>query len=258
MSEWPIFVISLHDAVRRREPLVDALTRLGVTFQIFDAIDGRSGLSKTYDNQVDRERAKRRLGRVLTDAEFACALSHAGVYRLILDKRLPGAVVFEDDAIPLKGFAEFFSKQHYRDADFIQFDYGTARIWRFGFRSQRISEAVRLVATVRNSGLANAYSISSSAAAFLLDNALPISLPADWPCNLMPLAPKITVPRLCAHPNIYLDQLSHLACGREHAKSLAAGRDSSEERRNPLPKWPMWAYRLLTREVPPEVGCVKK
>ena len=97
-NKWNVFVISLQDAVRRRDRLIGQLNSAGLDYEIFDAVDGRQGLPSAYEHMVDRKAMIAEFGRVLTDAECACAISHQLVYNEIIKRGLKGAVILEDDA----------------------------------------------------------------------------------------------------------------------------------------------------------------
>src|SRR5690625_4226312 len=170
---WPIFVISLIDAHERRRRIAEQCAELGLEIQILDAIDGRAGLPAELEAEVDRAAAEIRQRRALSDAEFACALSHRSVYQKIVQSSLPGAVILEDDAVLSPPFADFIRKQGYREADFIQMDYWPARVfWR---QRRRWSDRIELVPLAENTTCAVGYSISAKAARHLLSNSTPLA-----------------------------------------------------------------------------------
>lgn len=96
---WPVLVISLPDEVQRRSAIAAQLAALSIPFEFVDAIDGRSGLPAEFEARIDRARTQRVLGRPMSEAEYACALSHMRVYERIVAEKLAGAIVLEDDAI---------------------------------------------------------------------------------------------------------------------------------------------------------------
>ena len=108
MSGWPIYVISLGDASERRKPLLEALSAFGFDYRLFDAVDGRKGLPAKFEEYVDRKKTRENIARDMTDAEYACALSHFMIFREIDSMKLPGAIILEDDAILQPQFAEFY------------------------------------------------------------------------------------------------------------------------------------------------------
>lgn len=217
-SDWPILVISLQDAAERRAMVSKQLEALGLSFQFFDAIDGRSGLPAAYESQVDRPGTELYFGRPMSDGEYACALSHLAVYRKIIEEKLPGAIVLEDDAILGNGFTLFLKERGYENAPLVQLDHLNARVRRMRAASIKLKSCV-LWRLHRNAFLTTGYAINQKAASFILERALPLRSPADWPCDLGPLGPFCAVPRLVDHPTAEQD-----------ASSLGANRDTLAKR----------------------------
>ena len=108
----PTFVISLSDYEDRRRSIASHLNQLGISFEFWDAVDGRNGLPTMYERQIDRQAAKK-AGRALSDTEYACALSHITLYRRIVADRIPYALIFEDDALPLPSLLDFLAGKHW-------------------------------------------------------------------------------------------------------------------------------------------------
>jgi glycosyl transferase family 25 len=196
---WPILVISLPGCEERRAPLLAALAGQGLAAEVVPGVDGRTGLPPGCERMIDREGALRRLGRPMRDAEFACALSHQKVYALIAERGLPGAIVLEDDAIPLPGFRAFLDAQAFRAADLLLLDYGSARVLRGsrrpllpGFESWELAV---------NAPLATGYAVSAAGAAYLREAGVPIRHPADWPCDITRIGARVVAPRLVDHPD---------------------------------------------------------
>ena len=182
----------------------------------------------------------------MSDTEFGCALSHMQRYRAIIDKGLPGAIILEDDAVPGPLFRQFVDRRLYAGQDLIQLDYGQAFIWKYALGRSRLCKEIHAERLVCNASLLTGYCISARGAQYLLDHGLPISLPADWPCDLRALRPTITMPRLIHHQNF---QTSHSYMAernawreqtREPIPSLTA-----PSRKNPRPPWLKFGRRLL-------------
>ena len=92
-----IFVISLPQASERRSFMKRQLENLHLQFEFFDAFIGKDYADNpTYYNEKKALKAE---GRKLTAGEIGCALSHNAVYRLIVERSLPYALILEDDAI---------------------------------------------------------------------------------------------------------------------------------------------------------------
>lgn len=238
MQDWPIFVISLADASERRAAISAQLDALGLRGEIVDAVDGRAGLPARYQAMVDRPGTFATFGRRMTDGEYACALSHLGLYRRIRDEGLPGAIVLEDDAILGPAFARFLQGRAYRLGDLIQMDHYYGYIWKYWGR-RRTGLGFELARWSQNSCLTTAYSISARAAAYILDHALPLRATADWPCDLRAMRPMLTLPRIVDHPETNHES-STLEAGREAAES-----EVDRFSLKPLPQGP---ERYLLRE----------
>lgn len=92
-----IFIISLDRSKDRRATILSRLDTLGFSAEVFPAIDGGS-----LDLQnCDYDGRTRRLiyGKDMTPGEIGCARSHLAVYREIVRRDLPYALVLEDDAV---------------------------------------------------------------------------------------------------------------------------------------------------------------
>ena len=198
-AAWPVFVISLPGCEARRAPLLDALAAQGIACEVVLGVDGRNGLPPEHEAEVDRPGTRARLGRPMSDAEYACALSHQRVYALILQRGLAGAVVLEDDAIPQPGFGAFLATGAHEGADLTLFDYDDkTRALRGTGRAALPGVTLWTLATTRH--LTTGYAISARGAAWLRREGLPIRTVADWPCDITRLGARVVSPRLILHP----------------------------------------------------------
>ncbi len=204
-QDWPIFVISLTDANERRARISEQLSALSIPFEFVDAIDGRSRLPAEYESMVDRAGTLVQERRAMSDAEYACALSHMSVYKRILDQNLPGAIVLEDDAIPGAGFAAYRRARAYEHGDLIQLDYKDARLWRWARAAKRFPDFT-LMPMAKPGMLTTGYSVTSAGAKHLYRNGLPLRSPADWPCDVSAITTFLTIPRLVDHPPLCAEQ----------------------------------------------------
>jgi glycosyl transferase, family 25 len=100
----PVFVISLKQSSGRRQAMAARLDALGIKYSFFDGYDGAALTPETYPAY---DRARRRLfcGKDLTKGEMGCLLSHRAVYRHMIDRNIPIAIVLEDDVKPAPDFA---------------------------------------------------------------------------------------------------------------------------------------------------------
>ncbi len=87
----PIFVISLARAPERRKSIEQHLRTLGLSYEIINAVDG-----KLLD--IDEQEKLLAPGVSYVPGVIGCYLSHVGVYEEILNRKLPIALILEDDA----------------------------------------------------------------------------------------------------------------------------------------------------------------
>lgn len=259
-STWPIFIISLPDAKERRSPLKKTLETAGLRYEIFYAVDARKGVPDKYKNMVDVSGMKERFGRQMSDPEIGCALSHISVYKEIVRRQLPGALVLEDDTLWSDAATALLRKLEPGEIDFLQLDYGWADIWRLIPAKRSGVAGIKFKRLAKNAGLANSYVISKYAAKYLINESSPICFPADWPCDLRPLRPMVCCPRVSRQSHAEQGN-SYLESGRKYSKAhslkpdvlATQGKSVTENRRtrrNPRPEMPYLLYRLLITRVP--------
>jgi GR25 family glycosyltransferase involved in LPS biosynthesis len=102
-----IFVVSLADSTSRRQAIAMQLKELDLPFEFFDAFDARNMTKEQLAPYYDEAISYRLSGRKLIGAEVGCAMSHLMIYRTIISRDLPYAVVLEDDALPRREFKTF-------------------------------------------------------------------------------------------------------------------------------------------------------
>lgn len=197
-ADWPILVISLIDATERRSKMTRQMAELGLSFQFFDAIDGRRGLSPDMEARIDRPGTLIHFGRRLSDAEYAAGLSHQAIYQMILDTGLPGAIVLEDDAILGPAFRNFMQSRCYERADFVQLTHQNARVKRWA-RPRFSQDGVDYLPLAADAYIAAGYALTRAAAAHILRGSQPLRAHADWPCPLAPLRPLAALPQVILH-----------------------------------------------------------
>lgn len=197
-SPLPVFVISLPDCTDRRAAISVALAEQGLTFQFVEAIDGRRGLPADQVAHVDTVRAARRLGRPISDAECAASLSHASVYRRIVEDGLDHALIFEDDAILTDGVRRFVETEGYRAAPMVILNHLNARVMQKG--GEVVFDDVRARPLAVPCFRAAAYSLSLAGARWLLERAIPVSMPPDWPADITEIGAVALDPEIVHHP----------------------------------------------------------
>ena len=216
--DWTIRIVTLESDAARRAPLMRRLEELGLSYELSFGIDGRAGLAPEMEARIDRAAADRRRRRPLTDAEFACALSHRQIYETIVARNEPGCIVLEDDAQVGSGFARLVQSGAYRDFPMLLLDYGTTYAWRAPVTLGPGLVAYRLAQTP---GLTTGYTVDRTAAQALLRATDPIRDVADWPMPLQDLGAALVMPRIVGHP------------ARGSMSSIEAARLAMEAQRRP-------------------------
>ena len=200
-THWPIFVLSLEDDEARRAPLLASLADMGLKAEVLIGVDGRGGLPDWAEAEVDRNAAwtwDHRPRRHMTNGELACALSHARAYRKIVEDGLPGAILFEDDAIASEAFERFVAARGYEAADLVLL--GHKKTWVRRNASVRLTQGVTGHRLVDSPFGAYAYTVSDRAARHLLGCTSPVRAQADWPCDISRLKALATDPQVASHP----------------------------------------------------------
>jgi glycosyl transferase family 25 len=216
-STLPIFVVSLADADARRARIVDAMSRLDLAVRFIDAVDGRSGLDPSLEPLIDRRAPQHRLGRAMTDGEFACALSHRSAWTTVVSENHDHALILEDDAIPGEGLRRFLDGGGYRSAPLALLYHSNARVLSGeteiapGFMARPL--AVSCFGSV-------AYTVSQRAAQWLLAQSDPVQSPADWPGDISHLGAVAVMPQPVGHPpEDEAGQSTLAATGRHRARA---------------------------------------
>lgn len=236
--DWPIFVLTLKGDEKRRQPLLDELSEMGLQWQLVFGVDGRAGLPPEYEATVDRDAAQSRMRRPMTDAELACALSHRHIYSLIVDGGLPGAVVLEDDAILQPDFPDFLRAGHHLTETLVLLDYDSGRAlpWQ-----RKKAGRWLMYRPARRASLNTAYTLSRNTARDLMRAATPVSFVADWPVDLYQLRAWLVAPRVVHHA-LSGKGHSHLEQERAAAELLL-----QREKKNPARLLKANYYRGIVR-----------
>lgn len=249
MADWPILVLTLAGDEVRRAPLVAALDDAGLSYELFEGIDGRKGLPARYEPLIDRERACHLLRRPMSDGEFACALSHRAIHQMVLERDLPGAIVLEDDALLNPGFAEFVQYGAYRDVPLTLIYHNFARAMPFGRRSAGSFAIMRRIANKATGAMA--YAVRADAAAGLVKAATPVTKQADWPCDLYNLGTWFLVPSLVGQ-RLDNDDISHLRSERSRLRDLMG---SSRAERTGYDSLGQWFRERISVRIGRQRGC---
>lgn len=207
IEDVSIFILTLQGDDQRRQPLLNRLRDLSLTVELHFGLNGRNGLSPKYECMIDRAASRQIEGRDLSDGEYACALSHRMIYQKIVEEELPYAVILEDDAIVADGLLTFMQEREFNRGRMILLDCGFGRALPLVKRRLKYCTLRRYA---NQPSMANAYSISNSAAQQLLQATTPVRATVDWPTSLYNLAAWLADPRLVRHHAPGSGNSSHL------------------------------------------------
>jgi GR25 family glycosyltransferase involved in LPS biosynthesis len=218
----PVFIISLQSnprcgALRAR------LEKWAIPYEMVAATDARELTSREIAALYDERRAIKRVGRPMGRGEIGCALSHRGVYQTMIERRIPLALILEEDAVPGPDF-----KALWEAISALPPDVDVLSLYsELGFVSRRAAASLAGCAlhqaTVMLSGTVGYYIRQSCASALLRGNS-PVSIVADWPLDHCAMRQFLTVPMVIGHG----DTDSTIAADRAVANMLGRYR---------APKW---------------------
>ncbi|OSQ43859.1 glycosyltransferase family 25 protein [Marivita geojedonensis] len=178
MNFPPIYILSLR-AHRRYQPLVDQLEKMGMKYQISWGIDGRDKLPSQYEARIDRQGAEARMGRPMSDGEFACALSHRQIYEAIAKGEDASAIVLEDDAVLSEDFMALGSSLVEPPCGLLLFDHKNTYV---RHRDRLVLPGgIMAYRIALPPFLATGYMVSKEVAAHLAYRDGPVVQPSDWP-----------------------------------------------------------------------------
>lgn len=174
------FVISLRRARQRREHIVGQLGRLSMRFEFFDAVDGASLSEDEVRSVYNDERARQTFWGPLSRGEIGCAMSHIGVWKMIVAEQTPHALVLEDDALVDAATPEILAvlPRLMNQNDVVMLVNTNENT--FFFRQAALPAGRRLVYVNQPFYTATGYVITPGGAARLIARALPLRVPIDF------------------------------------------------------------------------------
>lgn len=101
-----VFLINLVRNPERLASAVRQLTRLGISYERVDAVDGKTLSDEACRRAVNRFRWTCAVGRAIRAGEIGCAMSHYAIYRRMIEEGIPYACVLEDDVLLADAFPE--------------------------------------------------------------------------------------------------------------------------------------------------------
>lgn len=178
-----IFVINLKSSVERRKMMEKQLNKLGLPFEIFDAVMG-SALSESeimayYDKDYYNARPD-----YFTPGAIGCTLSHFFIYRKMVEEKIETALILEDDMVlnkNLPGMLNKLSGEIRNDEVIMLFYQSYFAINLYASSATPLMDKYNLYQVSDTTGLRSTggYIINYEAARSLAENLLPFSSFAD-------------------------------------------------------------------------------
>ena len=174
-----IFVINLPEDTDRLKAIENQLQTLGLSYDVFTAIRGSSLSSAEISESYDEKWFVRNEGRAAALGELGCAMSHIAIYRIILERKIPHALVLEDDAWlnpNLPQLLEYIAKKFKADQKNVFLLTWYKAISRSGI--ERIWSSYHL-APIESAYCTHGYVLSYAAAAAMCKELAPVRHVAD-------------------------------------------------------------------------------
>lgn len=175
-----IFVVNLEKDKERRESIVTQMQHLSIPFEFFKGFYAKEMSKEEISQHYNRKKTYRNLCLDMVPAQIGCALSHAMLYKKIIDDNIDVACIFEDDVIlpeTIKDDLDFIRSKMSKTIPqiFLLSPVETNGI--VEYQSEDFS-----IEKYKNGFFASAYVLNKIAAQSLLKNLYPISNVADcWP-----------------------------------------------------------------------------
>ncbi|MEO0343737.1 MAG: glycosyltransferase family 25 protein [Pseudomonadota bacterium] len=97
-ADIEIWVINLPNDAARRKRMDDQLKPMGLTYKLFEAIDGSAQAEELRPN-VDQEAYRKNMGTPILPGKMGVYSSHISVWERFLSGQSKAALIFEDDVI---------------------------------------------------------------------------------------------------------------------------------------------------------------
>jgi len=174
-----MFVINLDRSNDRLEHIKKKFNEQKITFQRVPAVDGTLLSEKKLSKIYDKEHCIKLIGRELLAGEIGCALSHLKAWQNIIDSKLDGAFIFEDDIVFNTTFAEVQYLQNIHS--------NHASLFLLSPASEKLSKPLKSLSTdniqiyhSKKTALGCGYYINRQAAKNLISYFNLIHHPIDW------------------------------------------------------------------------------
>lgn len=96
-QNYNVFIINLKKDFLKKKHMINLCNKNGISPSFINAVDGISLKGDQLYNETVKKRSITEIGRELTLGELGCALSHIKIFKLMIDKNISSAFIFEDD-----------------------------------------------------------------------------------------------------------------------------------------------------------------
>lgn len=167
-----VFLINMAESPQRLASADRQLRRLGVAYERVEAVNGRLLTPEERRRAVNSFRWWCAIGRPIVPAEIGCALSHATIYRHMVEEKIPYACVLEDDVVLDDRFRE--------QLDFIAHNVNVAeaQVVLLSNHTQERHDGQAVIPTQQDM-FAEGYVLTRRAAEALLRENYPMQTPCD-------------------------------------------------------------------------------
>jgi len=97
LKKLNVFIINLPNDVDRYRHMKKICREYELNYMFINAVNGTDVSPDYFKKQYNSEQALKKIGRELTKGEIGCLLSHKKTYHHIIKKKIPCALILEDD-----------------------------------------------------------------------------------------------------------------------------------------------------------------
>ncbi|MCO6449733.1 MAG: glycosyltransferase family 25 protein [Caldilineales bacterium] len=172
----PIWIVNLRYSSRRRMHMINQMERWGLSYEIIDAVDGRS-LTAEQLSRYDPDQAMAVSHRELSPGEIGCALTHIIMYQRLVEDDHDEVLILEDDVTLSDDFIAITERRHRFPPDWEMINF--ASTYKGVLVGEPIYKEYRAKRFLDDANTTACYLLKSAGAHRLLEHALPIRYPAD-------------------------------------------------------------------------------
>lgn len=181
------FIITLQSNNKRLEnsrQIKSQLEQMGFSTLIVNAVTP----SEIDFERVEPDRGFKKIGKLLTDTEICCTLSHVKIYEYIKENDIEEALILEDNVCIHDNLFNIYSElKQYHEYDIIHLhshmNIGEKRLWQYNSYHTLPKLSDNVYVGMNENGGTKAYIITKQTATYLLENAFPIWTAADGLTN---------------------------------------------------------------------------